>query len=98
MKRYMGATMADSNKKKEPTPTVSKAGATLGDTNASGIQRTLASAALRSAGGQKPSAEVAAKAAKVLQSDWAAEKTRSLAASVLAQSGADDSKKKGGKK
>lgn len=86
--------MGDSKRGKDShSPTVSKAGATLGSDSASGIQRTLASAALRAAGGQKPSPEVAAKAAKVLQSDWAAEKTKSLAANVLSKASASDDKK-----
>lgn len=71
---------------KETSPKLaSEAGATLANPQASGIQRTLAAAALSGAGGGTPSAETLHRASQALNNDRSADVTRSLAASVLAQ-------------
>lgn len=74
-----------SDDKQTTPPLASEAGAVLSDPQSSGIQRSLAAAALSGAAGGTPSAGTVAKAAKALQNDRAAPTTRSLAGSVLAQ-------------
>ena len=74
------------NTKKTSKKVASLAAKTLNDPNASGIQKSLAGAALSQFGtGKQTGAEMEEKAARVLQSDKYATDTLALAGSVTSQ-------------
>ena len=75
------------NTKQTSGKVASTAGATLGNPNASAIQRSLAGSALAQSGtGKQTSAAVEAKAGRALGNDHSAALTRTLAGSVTSQS------------